>query len=73
MVTGLGERVALRHALIGAALSVLTAEHNLSDEAASGTALLKAEEALELAAQDLTSTIDGLPLTARPRGWVLTP
>lgn len=72
-MTGTGERIAWRHALIGIALEVLAAEHSLSDDETSTGKLLDAEERLDLAARDLTNCVDDLPPTAWPRGWRTTP
>jgi hypothetical protein len=70
-MTSLGERIGHRHALVGAALAVLTAEHNLSDDETSTQQLLDAEEALEPWNSDDLSAALGVTVSDEDRHTAL--
>ena len=55
--------------MLKTALGVLVTERGLSDEVSSVTALNAAEDALVLAARDLTRAVETLPYARRPKGW----
>lgn len=61
--------VLARQEVLRAALDVLAAEHHLADDSASVTRLQDAEDAMAIAARDLTNAIDELPPRQRPKGW----
>ena len=69
MSADLATFVEARENVLQAALHVLVTERGLSDEVASVTALNAAEDALVLAARDLTRAVETLPYPRRPKGW----
>jgi signal transduction histidine kinase len=62
-------RLKARERLVCAALTLDLAERSLT--AGGMRAVNRAEDALELAARDLTNAVDEVPPVARPKGWAL--
>ncbi len=72
MTTGLHEVIQARENVVKATLRLLAAERDLSDERASVTAVMQAEDQLALASQALVLATNGLPCTRWPKGWAET-
>jgi hypothetical protein len=62
---------ARREVLVRAVLAMLLAERQLAAESATAADLAKREDAVSIAARDLTNAIDDSPPSARPKGWAL--
>jgi hypothetical protein len=62
---------ARREVLVRAVLGMLLTERQVAAESAPPADLTKREDAVSLAARDLTNRIDDLPPSARPQGWAL--
>jgi hypothetical protein len=69
MTQALMDYITARHDAIAAALRILTAEHQLSDEHASVLDLTAAEREMDRAATRLAEAADALPLDRKPAGW----
>ncbi len=69
MTAGLHEVIQARENVVKAALDLLRAERELSDERASATAVTSAEDHLALASRDLVRATDNLPYGRLPKGW----
>jgi len=55
--------------ILRAALDVLRYEQDLADDTPPLAHLKRAEDAMALAARDLTQAIDALPVVQHPKGW----
>jgi hypothetical protein len=69
MSQALADYVTARHDAIMSVLGMLTAEHQLSDEASSAIAVTDAEAGMEHAARRLADATEALPLDRKPVGW----
>jgi hypothetical protein len=61
--------VSALHEMELAAATLRVAELSLADDHSSALAVNKAQDALVLAARNLTLAVEALPMERRPKGW----